>query len=333
MDAVLRHLQRIGPLLESFADLDRVRGKIAALLGASADDIAFCPSTAHGLSLLLRGIDWKPGDRVISFDNEFPDLLYGASWLAAQGVEFVKIPIGDLDAHLDARVRLVMISALNYTSGLRAPLVALRVKLDAVGALLYVDGTQGCGALSLDVREFQPDLLAVHGYKWMLSPTGAGFVYVRPSTREWLPPNIIGWRSHVGWRDFAKLHEGVPQLSAAAERYEGGMPALPLYYAMEQSLNLMLELGPGAIEQRVLALSERLRAGVIALGGSVAHENTPLLACRFPGRDASDLVQALAAQKIVVAARQGMLRVSIHLYNNEDDIEHFLRVMRELLPA
>ncbi len=327
--AVVRHLERTdqvlgSTLLECFADMDRVRGKIAQLIGAESEDIAMSPSTAHGLSILLNGIDWKAGDQIVTFDNEFPDSLYGASWLARKGVELVKIPIQDLDAHLDERVRLVLISALNYTTGLRAPVADLRARLDRVGALLYVDATQGCGVIELDMRRMQPDFLAVHGYKWMLSPTGAGFVYVRPSVREWLEPNIIGWRSHVGWREIATLHEGTPELSKTAERYEACMPSFPVYYAMEQSIDLMLELTPAAIERRALGLAGLVRAGLVAMGGSVANPSTPLMACSLPGVDAGVLAKRLAEQRILVAARQGMLRVSLHFYNNEEDVAQFL---------
>ena len=309
-EAVVRHLQRTdrvasNSLLEYFADLDRIRGKIGQLIGAYADDIAVCPSTAHGLSILLQGIDWKPGDRIITFESEFPDSLYGAGWLAGKGVEVRKIALQDLDAHLNDRTRLVLISALNYSTGLRAPIAALRSRLDRVGALLYVDGTQGCGVIELDMQAMQPDVMAVHGYKWMLSPMGAGFVYVRPSVRKWLDPNIIGWRSHRGWKDFSQLHEGTPALSDTAERYEACMPAFALYYAMEQSVDLMLELTPGGIEKRVLELAGRLRTGVVGLGGTVANENTPLMACRFPGVDVSALAGQLTGQQILVAARQG----------------------------
>ena len=328
-EAVVRHLERTDQVLSSsildcFTDIDRIRGKIARLIGAKSEDIAMSPSTAHGLSILLNGIHWKAGDRIVTFDNEFPDNLYGASWLERQGVEVLKIPIHDLDAHLDERVRLVLISALNYTTGLRAPIAELRAKLDRVGALLYVDATQGCGVIELDMRTMQPDFLAVHGYKWMLSPTGAGFVYVRPSVREWLEPNIIGWRSHVGWREFAKLHEGAPELSKTAERYEACVPSFPVYYAMEQSIDLMLELMPAVIEKRALELAALVRAGVVAMGGSVANADTPLLACSIPGVDADVLAKKLAEQKILVAARQGMLRVSLHFYNDEADVARFL---------
>ncbi|MGD0620128.1 MAG: aminotransferase class V-fold PLP-dependent enzyme, partial [Bryobacteraceae bacterium] len=120
------------------------------------------------------------------------------------------------------------------------------------GVTLYVDGTQSVGALRFDVQQVQPAALAVHGYKWLLCPNGCGFLYVRPDVRQWLQPNVIGWRSHHDWRNVDNLYHGRPQPSSRAEKYEGGMPAMPLIYALDASVNLQLELGVEAIERRVM---------------------------------------------------------------------------------
>ena len=110
------------------------------------------------------------------------------------------------------------------------------------GVLLFVDGTQSVGALRFDVGAIRPDMLAVHGYKWLISPTGAGFMYVSPELRERLRPNVIGWRSHRDWRNVDNLHHGVPELSDSAEKYEGGAVSFPLLYAMEAAIDLILEV-------------------------------------------------------------------------------------------
>jgi selenocysteine lyase/cysteine desulfurase len=156
-----------------------------------------------------------------------------------------------------------------------------------------------------------------------LSPTGAGFMYVRPRVRKWLEPNVIGWRSHHNWRDWANLHHGAPEFSTSAEKYEGYFPALPLYYAMEQSVDLFLELGTGVIEARGLGLAALLREKVEALGGVVAHTNSPIVCCKFAGVGSEVLAARLMEQKIIVSARHGWLRVSVHLYNDEGDLERF----------
>jgi len=325
-DAVMAHLQRRDYTAavdapKWFDDLDRLRAKLGKLVNATADDIAFIPSTAHGLSIALNGIDWQPGDRIITLSPEFPNNTYAPSLLTRKGVEFIETPIEDFAQHVNDRTRLVMVSALNYVTGFRAPLKEMRRLCP--NALFYVDATQGCGAIEFDVQDLDIDMLSVHGYKWMLSPTGAGFLFVKPSVRQWLEPNVIGWRSHHNWRDWSNLHHGMPEFSTAAERYEGYFPAMPLYYAMEQSVDLFLKLGTATIEARVLELAAKLREKVEALGGTVEHLNSPVLACRFPQMDSNQIAARLQERNIIVSARHGLLRVSVHLYNNEVDLDRF----------
>ncbi len=336
--AVIAHLERRREragtdLPEWLSEMDGVRAKVAQLVSATPEDIGFVPSTSHALAILLNGIAWKPGDRVLTFENEFPNNTYAPALLKGQGVEFLEAPFAEVDRHLNERVRLVIVTAMNYVTGFRAPLAELRAKLDRFGSLLYVDATQGCGALHLDMERLQPDVLGVHGYKWMLSPTGAGFVYVRPQARAWLQPNVVGWRSHHRWQDFDNLHHGEPEFSTAAERYEGCMLAVPLLCAMEKSVELMLEIGPAQIEARVLELAELAGHKVEALGGTVAHGGTAILACRFEGREASALSRALGARGVVTSARHGYLRVSLHFYNNEEDVEVFAAELKGLLES
>ncbi len=337
-DAMVAHLSRrdamaCADLLDWFDDLERIRAKAARLINAASADVTFVPSTAHALALLLNGIAWQPGDRVLTLEDEFPNNTYAPSLLERQGVQFVEVPRERLAESLDQGARLVIASVMSYLDGYRFPVADLRDKLDRAGTLLYLDGTQGCGALHLDVEKIRPDVLGVHGYKWMLSPTGAGFAYVRPSVRQWLEPNVIGWRSHHSWQDLDNLHHGMPEWAATAHRYEGYMPALPLLYAMEQSVDLMLELDPRRIEQRVLGLAAAVQQVVEDLGGTVANANSPIVACRFPGRDASELSRALQAHSVLSSARHGFLRISVHLYNNEQDVQDLARALRELLAS
>lgn len=325
-EAVVAHLQRrdYSAAVDApkwFDDLDRLRGKLGQLIHAQASDIAFIPSTAHGLAIALNGIDWQPGDRIVTLDPEFPNNTYAPSLLTRKGVEFVETPVEAFGEHVNERTRLVIVSAFNYVTGMRAPLAEIRRM--APEALLYVDATQGCGAVEFDVEALGIDVMSVHGYKWMLSPTGAGFLYVKPSVRQWLEPNVIGWRSHHNWRDWANLHHGMPVFSESAEKYEGYFPALPLYYAMEQSVDLFLSLGPAVVEARVLELAGLLRAKVEELGGTVAYLDSPIVCCKFPGADSSAIAAKLQERNVIVSARHGWLRVSVHLYNNAADIEAF----------
>jgi selenocysteine lyase/cysteine desulfurase len=162
----------------------------------------------------------------------------------------------------------------------------------------------------------------------MLSPTGAGFFYIDPELRDRIQPNVVGWRSDKRWREVDNLHHGKPEFKAAAEKYEGGMISFALLYAMQASVELMLELGPDNIERRVLELANLLRTSLLESGAEVADGATPIISARFPGRDVSALSKRLNGRRIVVSARHGFLRVSPHLYNNEPDLQTLLAALQ-----
>ena len=129
-------------------------------------------------------------------------------------------------------------------------------------------------------------------------------MYVRPDLRARLRPNVLGWRSHRDWRNVDNLHHGVPELPSGAEKYEGGMVTFALLYAMEASIDLVLEIGPDIIEQRVLNLAEKTRQLLCGLGASIQPYSSPIVAARFENRDVSALARSLQEQRVLVSARR-----------------------------
>jgi selenocysteine lyase/cysteine desulfurase len=334
--AVARHFAHRDELacadfLAWYDDADRLRAKIGRLINCSPTGIAFVPNASTALGLLLSGLDWRSGDRVLTLEHEFPNNLYAPGLLERFEVETIAAPWQSFYESVSARTRLAIVSSVNYNTGFAPPLDELSDFLHSRGILLYIDGTQSVGALRFDAGRVQPDMFAVHGYKWLLSPNGAGFFYIAPELREQLQPNVVGWRSHRDWRNVDNLHHGTPQLPSTAEKYEGGSVSFALLYAMEASVDLLLEIGPEAIERRVLGLAEVTRGILRDRGASVADGDSPIVAAKFEDRDVSALARALKEQRVLVAARRGHLRVSPHLYNNEQDLEVFEQALRKLL--
>jgi selenocysteine lyase/cysteine desulfurase len=311
--------------LSWFDDMDEVRALIARLINCQADDIAFCGSACAALSLFLSGIEWKPGDRIVTLPHEFPNQYYYANTLGAKGVDLVEVDSFD---SLPDQTRAVVLSSVNYTSGYRPDLAAISRATHAAGALLYVDGTQSLGALRMDIGAIQPDMMASDPYKWMLSPNGAAFFYISPELRRMLPPAVIGWRSDRGWRSVDSLHHGVPAFADEAERYEGGMLNFPSLYGLAESLKMNLEIGPEVIEARVLEMAKLTSDALKACGATIMHEGGNIVAAHWVDRDASALARQLKEQRIVVAARHGNLRVSPHFYNNEEDVAKLVSAIR-----
>jgi cysteine desulfurase/selenocysteine lyase len=338
VEAVAQHFARrdefaCADFMDWFDDCDRIRGLCARLVHCAPSDIAFIPNASTALSLLLGGIDWKAGDRFVTLQDEFPNHYYHPLFLGGRGVEFVETAWEGFYDAITPATRLVALSMLNYSTGFRAPLEEIAGYLHERGVLLYVDGTQGLGPLEFDVSRVQPDLLAVHGYKWLLSPNGAGFMYVSPALRERLEPGVIGWRSHRGWRDHDHLHHGAPEFKTEAEKYEGGMLTFAVLYAMAASIGMFLEIGPAVVERRAMEVVEMTRcalreAGATLLSDQYPHYDSPIIAARFPEHDASALARRLQADRVLVAARHGYLRVSPHFYNDESDVGKLRRSLK-----
>ena len=311
-----------------FDDMDCVRELVAKLIHCERDDIAFVPNASAALSLLMSGLDWKPGDRIVTLENEFPNNIYAPSVLEARGIEFVEVPWERFYEAIDGRTRLVVMSSASYVTGFVPPLEEIGAFLRARGVLLYVDGTQSIGALRFDVGRVQPDMLAVHGYKWLNCPDGAAFMYVAPGLRPRLAPMVIGWRSHRGWRNVDNLHHGLPEFAESAEKYEAGILPFSVLYGMGESVSMVLEIGPEVIERRVLELADQVREIARKLGGEPVSENSAIVSVRFPGRDPSIMARALKEKRVIVSARHGLLRVSPHFYNDEDDLERFSAALK-----
>jgi selenocysteine lyase/cysteine desulfurase len=334
--AIDRHLAHrdetaCSEFLSWFDDADRLRERVARLVGCEAADIAFINSANSALALLIHGLDWRPGDRIVTLADEFPNNIYHPALLGRLGVEFVETPWERFYDSIAARTRLVVISSVNYTNGFAPPLDEMARFLRERGVLFYVDGTQSVGALRFDTGRVRPDMLVVHGYKWLLCPNGIGFMYVSPELRERLAPAAVGWRSHRDWRNVDNLHHGAPVFASSAEKYEGGMLASALLCAMDASVGMMLEIGVDDIERRVRELAAATRQCLRGLGAQVPEFDSPIVAARFEGRDASDLARRLKERRVLVSARHGNLRVSAHFYNAEEDLDRLETELRGLL--
>lgn len=317
--------------LSWFDDMDDLRARCGRLVHCSAQDVAFIISASTGLAWLINGIDWKPGDEILTIDPEFPNQLYQAAREERFGIRFRAVPAAEFSAAVNERTRLVILSTVNYATGYRPPIESIAAELRERGILFYVDGTQSVGALEFDVAKIRPSMLCVDAYKWMLSPNGAGFVYVAPELRAVLPATTVGWRSDRGWRNPNTLNHGRPVFSEDAEKYEGGMIDFGALYAMGAVVDMMLALGPAAIERRVLEFGDRVREDFRRLGAEVNADRTPIVTAKFPDRDSGALAAALKEERIIVSARQGRLRVSPHFYNNADDLEVLARTCSRIV--
>lgn len=322
--------------LDWFAEADDIRQDVAQLFGASVDDVAFIPHTSSALSLLVNGIDWRKGDEIVTFEEEFPNQIYAAAVIEERGVRLVRTRLTEWESALNERTRMMAVSQTNYANGMEAPVPEMAAKLRAQGGLLYVDGTQTAGARQFDFGACEPDLYSVNAYKWMNSPPGAGFMLVPRRTRQWLKPATVGWRSDRNWRNVNNLHDGRPEFSEAADRYEGGMLPFVNLFAMREAIRLLVEMGLAEAEARTLRLAGMTRdvlrsVGAVPLGDENALANGHIVAARLPGTDPGEIARRMESDGILISARSGFLRVSPHYYNDESDIDAFAAALKRAL--
>jgi selenocysteine lyase/cysteine desulfurase len=305
------------------------RDDLARLIGADADEIAFVSSTTHGIGVVAEGFPWRDGDSVVTVEEEYPSNIVPWLNLAARGVALRAVPdrggrvvLDDLAAAIDDRTRVVTISHVEWASGFRNDLDALAELCHGRGAALFVDAIQSLPALTLDVRRTPIDFLAAGGQKWLLGPEGTGFLFVRRDWIERLRPVLVGSHSVQTSYNVPGIHF---DLKPSARRWEGGAFNMPGIQALGTSVGLFLELGAEAVSARILDRAESVRdrarrSGWTVYGPADPREQSGIVALERPDADPDGFVRRARERGIALSARRGRLRISPHVYNDEEDL-------------
>jgi len=318
------------------AEVERVRGRAATLLGARPEEVAFVKNTTEGLGLVAQGLDWRPGDRVLTCDLEYPSNVLPWQALADRGVETVllagrdgRLPLETLETALASpQVRLLAISSVEFGSGARNDLATIGALCRERGVLLCVDAIQSLGVLPLDVAGLGVDFLSADGHKWLCSVEGAGVFYCAQALQDRLRPRIVGWHNVADNRDFDTYQSA---LQPSAVRYEEGTPNTGGIFALGGAIDLVLELGVDAIAERVLGLGDRLVVGLRERGATVVSprgaEASGIVAFRLAGEEPRRTAARLRDERFCVAMRRGCVRASPHFYNDEAEIDALLAAL------
>ena len=336
-----------------FATIETVRANFAALIQATADEIAITKNVSEGLSIIAGALPWQPGDNVVvCLDLEHPNNVY--PWFNLRervGVEVRSVPQRDghipaeaVAAAIDGRTRLVSLSTVSFSPGFRTDIAPVSAVCRERDVFLLADGVQSVGILDTDVDELGVDALAVSTQKGLLGLYGFGFLYCRRARAEALRPMSL---ARFGVDLGATAHEaakGTDQytLMAGARRFDLGNYNYPGAVACDQSLQVIAGIGTKVIEAHVISLSHRLVRGLLDLGlpvaggepgahlgsivcighfGAGGHDNTE-------DAEMADLYEYLTRHGVVLTIRQGMLRMAFHIYNTEDDVDRVLELCR-----
>jgi selenocysteine lyase/cysteine desulfurase len=337
-----------------FAAVEKTRGLFARLVGAEADEIAFTRNVTDAIATFAASLPWKAGENVVLCESiEHPANIFPWHGVAKRTGIAIKsvagkdghIPIDAIVGAIDAGTRVVAVSSVSFAPGFRLALAELGAACRSRGVLLVVDGAQSVGVLDIDVKAMKIDALATSSQKYLMGLYGLGFLYVRQDLAETLDPVFLS-RFSV---DLGDQHEGSAgdtssyTLCKGARRFDCGNYNYPATVAVAASLELLLDLGMKQVEAYVCGLTREFADRLIDLGLAVYGGRTNLAGSPIVtvgkalstdhdakgDREMTELHDFLVANGVRLGVRRGLLRFSFHLYNNRDDIDVVVDLVRQ----
>jgi len=308
-----------------FEALDETRETVAAHVDTAAEDVALTQSTADGIARIAGAMEWTPGDVVVRTDQEHPAGILPWQHLRETrdvDVRVVEAGGGTVDrdewkAAVDG-AKLAVFSSLCWTDGCRLPVAELTDIAQDAGARVLVDAVQSVGQRPVDFEAWGADAVAAAGHKWLLGPTGTGFLYVDEEFARTLDPAAVGYK---GVEDpAADPHELKPD----ARRLEVGSVSPVPYAGLQEGIAAVEEVGFDTITDRVERLTDRLKE---ELGDRlVSPESYESGLVSFAADDPEATAERLAEVGIRVRSipPTGTIRASVHVFNDESDVDALL---------
>lgn len=312
---------------------ETARAAFARLVGADRDEVAVTSSVSQAVSALVSAISLDRGrHRIVITELEFPTVGQIAHAQELRGAEVVhvqpeadgRIPLERFAEAIDERTALVCCTAVSYRTGARIDVAEVARLARERGALSLVDAYQAAGALPLDVRALGCDALASGTVKYLLASAGLAFLFVRRELHERLLPTQTGWFAD---EDIFAMDISDYSPAPNARRFDAGTPPVPSIYAGVAGMRIVERAGVSAIAAHVRRLVDRLLIGLDEIGARVVTPRAegafgPLVC--VASRDAHALVEALRGERIVVSSRDRNIRIALHLYNVEEDVDRII---------
>ena len=308
--------------------------KIADFFGADGEEIALTMSTGEGYGMVLGGLSWRPGDEVIITSEEHPVPLQAAEGLADREGAVVRVVEVDqdkdvildrLERAITPRTRLICLSHVTTDWGTRLPAREICGLARERGVLTLWDGCQAVGQFPVDLHDMGCDFYATNCYKWMLSPMGTGFLFVRKGAQPLLKPLR---RPHVP--------------DGTARQYETGTAASVLYLGLSAGLDFLAGVGgPQAIAAEAGRKAESLRArfdaipGVRVISSRRAETRTGIVAFAVDGMEGNEVSGALTdrwqiAQRATYINEPSGVRISVAFYTSDSELDTLVEAVTTL---
>jgi len=315
----------------SMAPIEETRKTVARVFGAPADCVALIKNTSEGINIVAQGLALQPGDNVVISAFEHENNTFPWRYLEARGVEVRMacpapdgaVPVDCYAPLVDARTRVVAAAWVSYGNGYRQDVPALADFCHERGARLVVDGIQAVGILATPLAELGADVVVAGGHKAQFSLAGAGFLYMK---KDMIPEVTPPYAAKFSFTSNDRFQEK-PELARDAHRFEYGNPNFLGVWVQRRSAEFIEAVGLENIEARVHALTDYAIARADARGIGVRtprpwSQRAGIVSLDL-GVDHEALVADLQAKKVFVSYKDGYVRLALHFYNNEADIDRF----------
>ena len=326
-----------------FHETEVIRGLFSQLINnPSPDRICIIPSVSYGIANVTNNLPFSDG-KILLVEEQFPSNVY--PWLALEnkGVEVEFIGPSDsakkgeswnqkiLEA-INTETRVLAMGHVHWADGTLFDLEAIRAKLDEVGGLLIIDGTQSVGALPFDVQKFRPDALICAAYKWLMGPYAIGLAYYGPAFDNGNPIEH-SWMNRVNSEEFSGLVSYEENFRPLALRYEVGEHSnFILIPMLHKALNQLLRWGVTSINNYCEQLMADMLPEITGLGYTIenpAFRSPHLFGIRLGNKmDMNEVKNSFARNKVSVSYRGDAIRVSPHVYNDDLDIRKLLKALK-----
>ncbi len=324
-----------------FKDYEKARDIFARFLGTTADRLAFTANLSTSVSILAHGLALRPGETVLTLDQEYPSNAYVWHHVAQKNQAKVKVFKSNPDTTIDwegfkkeitSEVKVVVISWVQYETGVVAPLKEISEACRSAGAILVADVIQGVGAMPFNMQDLGVDIACGGSHKWICGISGMGYLAFRDDRYLEIQPVLEGAMTFRSPNDLTDL--SLTPI-ASARRFEPGAPLLVNVLASVESTVILEKIGISEICKHNTELSRFLVEGIkdlnLSVMGQKNSEPTSSIVT-FEGAPSMEKTAALLVEnKISHAFRRGRIRFSPHLFNTIDDLNAVLNVLKETL--
>jgi len=320
---------------------DRLREKIAQLVGCDMDDITHSTSSSDVVNTVWRGYPFKDGDVVAAINKDYPSNVL--PWMLAEKRTDVKLDLLELDEEvvptaewlakkLDPKTKIFNISHVTFDTGKKSNILEIGKLCRERGILFIVDATQSLGGMPITKEELEYiDVLACSSYKWILGPYGHAFAYVSKEAQKIIDHSSANWILSPNSKVVYSLLDYTTETLPGARKYDRGQAANPLTNAcLEAGLEFLNTVGLENIQKHNIEIRDyflencpKNKFELITPRDFMGN----IVCMKANGIDSLQLERELKHNNVDISVRQGNLRLAFHIFNNKDQVDTLIRAL------